>query len=335
MNKTMNISEFPTEIIVKILSQLGFQDRQNVALVNKFFYSCCREKALLADTVVCISVEEMGYVNKSLRFDHLRALNLSNQCLTEYTEDLSQLSQRLVELDLCNCEVSRGFLSDLLSEIAKETKLRKLNLRSTRIIINLSMDKPSLQFGEALAKLEEANFWSSSVLDLQQIRDAFQTFQTMGSLGNLRILNLGNIDTLRWVEPGVFGKLLNKLEVLNIRNSRVTIPQFQCLVNEMEKGTNLKVLKMGDNGIDEEDFLDINQLSVALNRVSELELWPSEFSLELMLAIMSRFGQEESKVKKVLLDEGIDWAMAIIYPEAYPEMRRKFSQQISFTVLIY
>ena len=77
MTKTMNISEFPTEIIVKILSQLGFQDRQNVALVNKFFYSCCREKALLADTVVCISVEEMGYVNKSLRFDHLRALKCS------------------------------------------------------------------------------------------------------------------------------------------------------------------------------------------------------------------------------------------------------------------
>lgn len=241
--------------------------------MNKFFYSCCREKELLADTVVCISVEEMGYVSKSLRFDHLKALNLSNQCLTEYTEDLSQLCQRLVELDLSNCEVSRGFLSDLLSEIANGTKLRKLNLRSARIIINLSMDKPSLQYGEALAKLEEANFWASSVLDFNRIRDAFQTFQIMGSLGNLRILNLGNIDTLHWVEPGVFGKLLNKLEVLNIRNSMVTTPQFQCLVNEMEKGTNLKVLKMGDNrsfdyDIDH-DYYDTNQLSVALNRVSE------------------------------------------------------------------
>jgi len=333
MDEFTNILKLPTEIVVVILSHLGFQDLQNVALVNRFFYSCCKEKSLMSDIVVCIKMDEVRTVVQSPRFDNLRILSLSNQCFSEYTECFGKLVRRVEELEVTNCRISRSFLGEIFSEILNQTgiSMKKLNLRNTRIRVNLVNKHNEVHYGEAIGKLEEVNFWGSSVLDFKQMR----MFQEIGSASNLKILNLGCTDSLQWVESNAFGQVLNKLEVLNIRNSTISKVQFKCLLDEMELGTSLRVLKIGDNRIPVIGDICTNQLAVAMNNVQELELWPSEFTFEQMLALLNRIGHKDSKLKKVFLDEDTDRYMSASYPEVYPQLRSRFSQVVSFVLLPY
>merc|ERR1719147_623907 len=152
-------------------------------------------------------------------------------------------------------------------------------------------------------------------------------------MGNVKILNLGCIDTLSYIEPRSFGQILNKLNVLNIRNSLITRDQLECLFSEMVVGTHLNVLKMGNNK--QRFWVDNDLLATALNNVEELELWPNEFTFQQMLALLLRIGQEGAKLKKFFLDEDTDRYMAARYPEVYPDLRVKISHLITFTLLPY
>jgi len=158
----------------------------------------------------------------------------------------------------------------------------------------------------------------------------------MGSLGRLKTLNLGCIDSIQWIEPEAFGKVLNQLEVLNIRNTVITAPQFDCFLDEMVNGTHLKILKMGNNYNYDEDYVNGEQLAIALNKVVELELWPCEFRSEQMLAMLSRIGQEGSELRKLFLDEDTDRRLSETHDDVYPDLKRRLTNnQLSFNVLPY
>jgi len=158
----------------------------------------------------------------------------------------------------------------------------------------------------------------------------------MGSLGRLKTLNLGCIDSVQWIEPEAFGKVLNKLEVLNIRNTVITAPQFNCFLDEMVNGTYLKILKMGNNyDYDDDDVVNGKQLAIALNKVVELELWPCEFRSEQMLAMLSRIGQEGSELQKLFVDEDTDRRLSATHDDVYPDLKRRLTNQISFNILPY
>jgi len=336
MDTFTNILKLPTEILVLILSNLGFQDLQNVSLVNRVFYNCCKEKSLMSDIVLSITIDEILYVSQSSRFDNLRNLCLSNQCLSEYSKSLSQLVRKVVECEFISCRISRTFLCELLSEIVEGTRLKKLNLRNTRIIVDLAIKQNEIcGYGKALMKLEDVNFWGSSVLEFNRLRGTFNAFHELEPLGNLKSLNLGCIDSLQWIEPTAFGQVLNKLEILNIRISQITKAQFQCLIDVMEVKTSLKVLKLGDNRIGYIGDICCNQLAKAMNNVEELELWPSEFSFEQMIVLLSRIGHQESRLKRVFLDEDTDRYLSASYPEVYPDLRKRISQVVTFSLLPY
>jgi len=332
----MNIVELPTEIIIKILGYLGVEDRQNAALVSKALYKCLREKSLMLDIVLYVSPEELDLVNKASRFEHLTALNVSNQDLDAYSECWSSILVKLVECEIVNSKISRKFLHGLLNDISKKTKVRKLNLRNTGVLVGRKRsDNLVFHYVEAIVKLMEVNFWGTSLLEVQPLRNAFQELQMMETMGRLKVLNLGCIDSLQLIEPQAFGKVLNKLEVLNIRNSMVTNRQLNCLVDEMANETNLKVLKMGNNSFINSYSIQSVQLVIAMNKVEELELWPCEFRLDQMLSILSRFGQEGSMLRKLFLDEMTDRYLSCRFPDVYPDLRTRFSKQIIFTLLPY
>jgi len=336
MDNATNILKLPTEILVLILSSLGFRDLQNVSLVNRVFYNCCKEKPLMSDIVLSITIDEILYVSQSSRFDNVRNLCLSNQCLSEYTKSFGHLARRVVECEFISCRISRTFLCEVLSEILRGTRLKKLNLRNTRIIVDLAIKQNEIcGYGKALMKLEDVNFWGSSVLEFNRLQGTFRTFHELESLGNLKSLNMGCIDSLQWIEPAIFGQVLNKLQVLNIRTSPITKAQFQCLVDVMEVKTSLKVLKLGDNRITVVGDICSSQLARAMNNVEELELWPSEFTLEQMIALLSKIGQQESKLKRVFLDEDTDRYLSASYPDVYPDLRKRISQVVTFSLLPY
>jgi len=336
MDDPTSILKVPTEILVLILSNLGFQDLQTVSLVNRIFYNCCKEKSLMSDIVLSITIDELLYVSQSSRFDNLRNLCLSNQCLSEYTQCFSQLARRVVECEFISCRISRTFMCELLSEILKGTRLKILNLRNSRIIVDLAVKHNEIcGYGKALIKLVEVNFWGSSVLEFNQLQGTFRTLHELDTLGNLKSLNMGCIDSLQWIEPNVFGQVLNNLEVLNVRTSPITKTQFQCLLDVMEVKTSLKVLKLGDNRISVVGDICSNQLAKAMNSVEELELWPSEFTFEQMIAILSRIGNQESKLRRVFLDEDTDRYLSASYPDVYPDLRKRISQVVSFSLLPY
>lgn len=336
MDDSTNILKLPTEILVLIMSNLSFQDLQTVSLVNRIFYNCCKEKSLMSDIVLSITIDEILYVSQSSRFDNLRNLCLSNQCLSEYTKCFSQLARRVVECEFIGCRISRTFMCELISEILKGTRLKKLNLRNTRIIVDLAVKHDEIcGYGKALIKLEEVNFWGSSVLEFNRLQGTFRTFHELETLGNLKNLNMGCIDSLQWIEPIEFGQVFNNLEVLNIRNSPITKSQFQCLLDVMEVRTSLRVLKLGDNRIPVVGDICSNQLAKAMNNVEELELWPSEFTFEQMIALLSRIGHQESKLRRVFLDEDTDRYLSASYPDVYPELRKRISEVVAFSLLPY
>jgi len=335
MDGKINLLDLPTEVIVKVLSYLGLQDRKNVALVNKAMDICCRDKSLMQDIMLYTSIENLPHANQSQRFDNLIALNLSDQILTTYTKCWRELLVKLKVCELVSCRLSRAFLHHFLNQVSKETKLKKLNLRNTGVIHAQKSDNLALSYVPVVLKLDEINFWGSSLLEGEHLRYAFKQFERIGSMGNLKILNLGCIDTLCCLEPRAFGQILNKLNVLNIRNSTITKDQFQCLLSEMVAGTRLKILKMGNNTIFRKFWVDNDLLATALNNVEELELWPNEFTFQQMLALLLRIGQEGAKLKKFFLDEDTDRYMAARYPEVYPDLRVKISHLITFTLLPY
>jgi len=337
----MNIIELPTEIIIKILGYLRVEDRLNVALVSKGLYNLLREKSFMLNIVLYVTPEELDIVNKASRFENLNALNVSNQDLVAYSECWSSLLMKLVECEIVNCKLSRKFLHDLLKNISKETKLRKLNLRNTGILLGRKKsDNLMFDYVEAIVKLMEVNFWGTNLLEVQHLKSAFKEFEVMGSLGRLKTLNLGCIDSVQWIEPEAFGKVLNKLEVLNIRNTVITAAQFNFFLDEMVNGTHLKILKMGNNydyDYYDADDADVNgdQLAIALNKVVELELWPCEFRSKQMLAMLSRIGQEGSELRKLFLDEDTDRRLSATHDYVYPDLKRRLTNQISFNVLPY
>jgi len=333
----MNIIELPTEIIIKILGYLGVEDRLNVALVSKGLYNLLREKSFMLNIVLYVTPEELDIVNKASRFENLNALNVSNQDLVAYSECWSSLLMKLVECEIVNCKLSRKFLHDLLKNISKETKLRKLNLRNTGILLGKKKsDNLMFDYVEAIVKLMEVNFWGTNLLEVQHLKSAFKEFEVMGSLGRLKTLNLGCIDSVQWIEPEAFGKVLNKLEVLNIRNTVITAAQINCFLDEMVNGTYLKILKMGNNyDYDDDDVVNGKQLAIALNKVVELELWPCEFRSEQMLAMLSRIGQEGSELQKLFVDEDTDRRLSATHDDVYPDLKRRLTNQISFNILPY
>jgi len=331
----MNIIELPTEIIMKILGYLGVEDRLNVALVSKGLYILLREKSFMWDIVLYVTPEELDIVNKASRFENLNALNVSNQDLVAYSECWSSLLMKLVECEIVNCKLSRKFLHGLLNNISKETKLRKLNLRNTGILLGRKKsDNLMFDYVEAIVKLMEVNFWGTNLLEVQHLKSAFKEFEVMGSLGRLKTLNLGCIDSIQWIEPEAFGKVLNKLEVLNIRNTVITAPQFNCFLDEMVNGTHLKILKMGNNYNYDDADVNGEQLAIALNKVVELELWPCEFRSKQTLAMLSRIGQEGSELRKLFFDEDTDRRLSATH-DVYPDLKRRLTNQISFNVLPY
>jgi len=331
-----NIIGLPTEIILKILGYLGVEDRRNVALVSKGLYNCLGEKSLMLDIILYVTPEELEIVNMASRFENLTALNVSNQDLVAYSECWSSLLMKLVECEIVNCKLSRKFLHGLLNRISKETKLRKLNLRNTGILLGRKKsDNLVFDYVGAIVKLMEVNFWGTSLLEVQHLQSAFKEFETMGSMGSLTTLNLGCIDSIQWIEPKAFGKVLNKLEVLNIRNTVISVSQFNCLLGEMVTGTHLKTLKMGNNNFFRRYTINGEQFAIAMNKVKELELWPSEFRCEQMLALLSMIGQEGSELRKLFLDEDTDRHLSATYNDVYPDLRRRFTKQISFTLLPY
>jgi len=331
----MNIIGLPTEIIIKILGYLGVKDRQSVALVSKGLYNCMGEKSLMSDIVLYVTPEELDIVDKASRFENLNALNVSNQDLVAYSECWSSLLMKLVECEIVNCKLSRKFLHGLLNRISKEATLRKLNLRNTEILLGKKSDNLVFDYVKALVKLMDVNFWGTSLLEVQHLQSAFKEFEKMGSMGSLRILNLGCIDSIQWIEPKSFGKVLNKLEVLNIRNTVITVSQFNCLLDKMVTGTHMKILKMGNNNLVRRHNINGDQFAIAMNKVVELELWPSEFRSEQMLAMLSRIGQEGSELRKLFLDEDTDRHLSATYNDVYPDLRRRFTKLISFTLLPY
>jgi len=277
-------------------------------------------------------------INKSSRFDNLRKISFSDQTLDEYSEYLGKLVNRVEECDLSYCLVSRSVIRELSKEIVKGTKLKILNMRGTRILTSKS-DIPNqphqlLGFGEALVKLTEVNFCGSNVLECRRLTETFDTLHKLGSWEKLKNLNISNIQTAYWIEAKVFGQIMNKLEVLNLRNSTVTKDQFNSLLDVMQVGTNLRVLKMGDNRLSLIKDICSSKLAIALNNVEELELWPCEFTHIQVLSVLARI-EQKTNLKRLFIDEETDRYLSYSYPELYLELRSRISRKVLFSLLPY
>eukprot|EP00092_Neocalanus_flemingeri_P039675 GFUD01043207.1.p1 GENE.GFUD01043207.1~~GFUD01043207.1.p1 ORF type:complete len:346 (-),score=57.92 GFUD01043207.1:322-1359(-) len=345
MDSSLNIQNLPTEIIIEILSKLDLQDLQGVSLLNRFFYNCCKERSLVSSIVWGVKIQHVMKVSESSRFDNIKKISFSNQTLIQYKKYLSTLASRVEECDMSNCILSRGVIRELSKEILKETKLKKLNMRGTRILsastcfTDVTQSDQLGRFGEALVKLTEANFWASNILEGERLTETFDIFQKLGSFGKLKDLNIGGNQTLHCIEAKTFGQLMNGLEVLNLRSSYVTKEQLTSLLDLMETETNLRVLKLGNNRIHGLEDICSNKLATALNQVEELELWPCDFTLPQMMSILARI-EGKTKLKKVIIDEETDRYLSVRYQtgvdlELYPELRSRISKIVLFSLLPY
>merc|ERR1712096_379155 len=278
-------------------------------------------------------------INKSSRFDNLRKISFSDQTLSDYSEYFGKLVNRVEECDLSYCLVSRRVIREFSKEIVKGTKLKKLNMRGTRILTP-ETDIPNqphhqlLGFGEALVKLTEVNFCGTNVLEGRRLTETFDTLHKLGSLEKLKNLNISSIQTAYWIEAKAFGQIMNKLEVLNLRNSTVTKDQFNSLLDVMQVGTNLRVLKMGDNRLSLIKDICSSKLAIALNNVEELELWPCEFTHIQVLSVLARI-EQKTNLKRLFIDEETDRYLSYSYPQLYLELRSRISRKVLFSLLPY
>ena len=200
-------------------------------------------------------------------------------------ENLVSLAAKVEEIDLSETNFSKPDAIFRAMEGGGSSLKRLLMSRNDLS----SVDAKCL--GEAASQLQELDLFDTSLT--QQQLNSLLTDICKGS--KLRKLNIGR-NNLSGVEPELLGKVVSRLEEVNLRRCSITASQADKLMRAISsKGSQTKRLNIADNFL---TSTNPTLLAVALNTLEEAVLYFTFLSEEQARAVLNQ-SLVETRLKKL------------------------------------
>ena len=244
----MSVNVLPQEVILSIFQSLDFSDLNSVVQV------CRRWRSIGVDPNL---------------WKTFKALEIHPEDL-ETVLSVPSLS-KIQHVKICD------WLADEHVETLKYANLKILDISRCYLLDEIPSGKPvnSKLLSEVVNDIEVVNANRANLSDEQWV----EIFQRMSDSTRIKTLIIKSavepledediITDLSHINPDVFAKAINKLEIVEISEASLTSEQLEVIIEYMDKNSNIKELGLADNDISK---IDSEAVAKALNNLKKLDL---------------------------------------------------------------
>ena len=237
----MSVNVLPQEVILSIFQSLDFSDLNSVVQVCRHWRSIGVDPNLWKTfKVLTMWPEDLETVLSVPRLSKIQHVKISAWLADEHVETLKYANLKILD-------ISWSYLLDvnpkLLSEVVNDIEV----VNADRA--NLSDE----QWVEIFQRMSDSTRIKTLI-----IKSAEEPLEDEDIITDLSHIN-----------PDVFAKAINKLEIVEISEASLTSEQLEVIIKYMDKNSNIKELGLADNDISK---IDSEAVAKALNNLKKLDL---------------------------------------------------------------
>ena len=225
------------------------------------------------------------------------------------TTTLSTTLNRMEDVNVWSTGLTKSQVIDLFEKMSAETNLRSLNIGANTLI-----SVPANTLGTALSKLTDIRVDTTYLRPMQT--DSFFNQLTKKTL--LKRLDMNN-NNLSEVNEEVFSMNINKVQEVDLSQTKLTKEQLKELFKKMIEKTNLRMLKINDVDL---SSVPANILAEALNLVQEIEISKCSLTIYQGIYLFSKMA-EKTKIEKLKIDNN---DLSLVPVEYLPKGANKVSE---------